>query len=199
MTTEQCDVMGRARSLRLGDRCCQNTLPELERVSLVWNFRNGEIFLHSLLSSLQFLLSLFQNTFSFYCETSLQEADALASWAWASADWFERTLSSSIVDQYYFSLRPSLDMKYQAATAPIPTTRIAISMITPFQNQDDMLKIRSTWWPANNARAPVSTRADIKKRLSAWYLMRVQSKSSYIPKNFRKKCRFNSDKDQWDW
>jgi hypothetical protein len=44
------------------------------------------------------------------------------------------------VDQYYFSLRPSLDLKYQRATAPIPTTRIAISMITPFQNQDDMLK-----------------------------------------------------------
>ena len=78
----------------------------------------------------------------------LQGADALASWAWASADWFEWTLSSSIVDQYYFSLRPSLDLKYQRATAPIPTTRIAISMITPFQNQDDMLKNTINWWPA---------------------------------------------------
>ena len=128
--------------LRSADKCCQRALPWIATcVSLRVKFSEWKVFLHRLLSWLQVLFSPFsKDSFSFSCKTSIQEADALASWAWASADWFEWTLSSTIVDQYYFSLRPSLDLKYQRATAPIPTTRIAISMITPFQNQDDMLK-----------------------------------------------------------
>ena len=69
------------------------------------------------------------------------------------------------MDQYYFSLRPSLDLKYQRATAPIPTTRIAISMITPFQNQDDAKKYDQLDDQLNDVRSPEQTGK--KRRLPA--------------------------------